>query len=115
MRGPGFTLATLPLLFVACSVDAPAPTHTSFVACEEIAVACHNVDVDEDGGIGEDCHAVGHLARVESPCLRERAVCLAYCSRDGSFDANDWVDSGSRIIEIFLDAGADASDGGSDQ
>jgi hypothetical protein len=115
MRG---TLATLPLLFVACSVDSPEPTHTSFVECEDIAVACHNVDLAQDGGIGEDCHAVGHLARTAAPCQREHAVCLAYCSGDAGFDANDWAESGSRIIQAFLEAGAaeagDAADG-SDQ
>ena len=110
------TLVTLPLLFIACSVNTPSPTHTSFVACEDIAVACHNVDLAEDGGIGEDCHAVGHLARTEGPCLREHTACLAYCLSDGGFDANDYADSGSLIIQDFLDASRDGiADGGSDQ
>jgi hypothetical protein len=110
-----WTLLLLPL--ASCSVDSPAPDHTAFVSCEEIAVACHNVDVTEDGGIGEDCHVVAHLARFEATCLRERTMCLAYCSADGGgFDAHDFADSGSRIIETYLDAGADAdADGGNDQ
>lgn len=102
-----WTLLCLPLLPLAsCSVDSPEPDHTAFATCEEISLACHNVDVAEDGGIGEDCHAVSHLARSEAPCLREKALCLAYCSPDGaSFDAQAFVDSGSRIIEAYLDAG----------
>lgn len=100
-----WSLLILPL--ASCSVDSPPPDHTAFATCEEISLACHDVDVAEDGGIGEDCHVVSHLARSEAPCVRERAVCLAYCSKDGGFDANDWVDSGSRIIEAFLEAGAD--------
>jgi hypothetical protein len=109
-----WTVLLLPL--ASCSVDSPEPDHTSFVECEESAVACHNVDVAEDGGIGEDCHAVGHLARSEVPCQREKPLCLAYCSADGGFDAQDFADSGSRIIEAYLpEAGADADDdGGSD-
>jgi hypothetical protein len=107
-----WTFLLLPL--ASCSVDSPAPDHTAFVSCEEIAVACHNVDVAEDGGIGEDCHVVSHVARVEATCLRERTMCLAYCAADGGFDAQDFADSGSRILERYLDAGADA-DGGNDQ
>jgi hypothetical protein len=112
-----WTALLLPL--ASCSVDSPAPDHTSFVTCEEISLACHNVDLAEDGGIGEDCHVVSHLARSEVPCQREKAMCLAYCSLDAGFDAQDWADSGSRIIPAYLpEAGADAdalSDGGSDQ
>jgi hypothetical protein len=109
-----WTSLLLPL--ASCSVDSPEPDHTSFAVCEEIAVACHNADVAEDGGIGEDCHVVGHLARSEVPCQREKPLCLAYCSADGGFDAQDFADSGSRIIEAYLpEAGADADDdGGSD-
>jgi hypothetical protein len=105
-----WTLLLLPL--ASCSVDTPEADHTAFVTCEEISLACHNVDVAEDGGIGEDCHAVSHLARSEVPCQRERAVCLAYCSADGGFDANAFVDSGSRILDNFLDA---SGDGGNDR
>lgn len=100
-----WTLLLLPL--ASCSVDSPAPDHTAFATCEEISLACHNVDVAEDGGIGEDCHAVSHLARSEAPCIRERPLCLAYCAKDGSFDANDFLDSGSRILEELLDGGGD--------
>ena len=103
-----WTLLLLPL--ASCSVDSPAPDDTAFVTCEEIAVACHNVDVAEEGGIGEDCHVVGHLAKANSTCVRERAVCLAYCSADGGFDANDFLDSGSKILEGFLDASRDGGD-----
>lgn len=109
-----WTLLLLPL--ASCSVDSAAADHTAFATCEEISLACHNVDVAEDGGIGEDCHVVSHLARSEAPCQREKAVCLAYCAKDGGFDANDFLDSGSRIIEAFLDAsrdGSDTRDGGS--
>lgn len=108
MRDAGamrFTLVLLPL--ASCSVDSPPPDHRSFATCEEISVACHNVDVAEDGGIGDDCHVVGHIARSEADCESEKSVCLAYCSKDGGFDANDYLDSGSLILEAFLDGGSD--------
>ena len=111
-----WTLLILPL--ASCSVDSPEPDHTAFATCEEISLACHNVDVAEEGGVGEDCHVVSHLARSEVPCQRERALCLTYCAKDGSFDAQDWADSGSRIIEAYLPEAGDADaalDGGTDQ
>jgi hypothetical protein len=98
-----WTVLLLPL--ASCSVDTPEADHTAFATCEEISLACHNVDVAEDGGIGEDCHVVSHLARSEAPCSRERALCLAYCNADGGFDAQAFADSGSRIIQAYLDAG----------
>jgi hypothetical protein len=103
-----WSLLLLPL--ASCSVDSPEPDHTAFATCEEISLACHDVDVAEEGGIGEDCHAVSHLARVEASCVREKPVCLAYCRGDGGFDATAFADSGSRIIEAFLDAGEGGGD-----
>lgn len=103
-----WTILLLPL--ASCSVDSPESDHTAFATCEEIAVACHNVDVAEDGGIGEDCHVVAHVAKLEATCVREKEVCLAYCSPDGGFDANAYVDSGSRILDNFLDASREAGD-----
>jgi hypothetical protein len=111
-----WSLVLLPL--ASCSVDSPPPDDTAFATCEEISLACHNVDVAEEGGIGEDCHIVSHRAAVEAVCLREKAICLAYCNRDGgAFDATDFVDSGSRIVEAYVDAGdaGDAGEGGSDR
>lgn len=80
---------TIPLLFVACGVDGPPPTHTSFPSCEEISLACHNVDVASDGGPGEECHVLSHVSRTEEACAAKKTECLTYCSGDGGIDGGD--------------------------
>jgi hypothetical protein len=79
---------TLPLLFVACKVTTPDPDDTSFPSCEAIAVACHNLDLETDGGTARDCHVLGHTSKTEAACAAKKDECLAFCSGDGGADAD---------------------------
>lgn len=73
---------------VSCAPTGPAPTHTSFPACEDIAVACHNLDLVTDAGDAELCHRIGHLSTDEASCAAKHDYCVAYCESDGGVDGS---------------------------
>ena len=71
------------LRVVACKTGEPPDQHTSFVACEEISVACHNLD-DGAASPARECHGLAHRATDEATCLAKRADCLADCGAEAA-------------------------------
>ena len=86
MKRVAFLLGVI--VAVACSPSDPEAKHTSFPACEDIAVACHNFGLLTDGGDPEACHRLGHLSTTNEACEAKHDFCVAYCESDGGVDGS---------------------------
>ncbi len=92
----------------ACSTSSSTPPPDYTGSCRQLASRCH--PYDEGGGLGHECHELGHEGD-DQKCGPRREECLAACPpKDGGTEHEDAsADAGS---DSGGDAAHDAGDGG---